>query len=243
MKKRSGLERQTGSNPRSPRRATAISSPRHSRCKSEKFQSSIAPKSDRNIPRLQGYSRLSSSNPRSPRRATAIGLNHTRTSQTKSSNPRSPRRATAINMTRFAGVDPGRSNPRSPRRATAISPDSNNPQTSWFQSSIAPKSDRNGGLCVSSTSAAGFQSSIAPKSDRNARLAHDSEDGRTVPILDRPEERPQWRSCLGERPYVGSNPRSPRRATAIISHLRHLLGCQFQSSIAPKSDRNCSQFC
>ena len=83
-----------------------------------------------------------------------------------------------------------------------------------FQSSIAPKSDRNqeGQHCKNLKPM--FQSSIAPKSDRNIHVPS-THSTRIVPILDRPEERPQWRAIESSAVEKGSNPRSPRRATAI----------------------------
>ena len=83
-----------------------------------------------------------------------------------------------------------------------------------------------------------FQSSIAPKNDRNHLLgptdyllkvpildrpeersqyhvASSGADGVSVPILDRPEERSQSGHSEGPQPTEGSNPRSPRRTIAI----------------------------
>ena len=64
--------------------------------------------------------------------------------------------------------------------------------------------------------------------------------GSRVPILDRPEERSQ--SPL-HHPHThqnrGSNPRSPRRTIAIVNDVLFLRSAdEFQSSIAPKNDRN-----
>ena len=85
---------------------------------------------------------------------------------------------------------------------------------SRFQSSIAPKNDRN-----HTVSREGSCSSSNPRSPRRtiaiSRVLPDRQT-RKVPILDRPEERSQWEI------------------------LRSLKGpaIEFQSSIAPKNDRN-----
>ena len=63
--------------------------------------------------------------------------------------------------------------------------------TAGFQSSIAPKSDRNFLWMLNKLTMRLFQSSIAPKSDRNDYPRPLTTFGRQVPILDRPEERPQ----------------------------------------------------
>ena len=61
-----------------------------------------------------------------------------------------------------------------------------------------------------------------------------------VPILDRPEERSQSNYRLGGSVITrSSNPRSPRRTIAIrLIFPRSLIILSFQSSIAPKNDRN-----
>ena len=83
-----------------------------------------------------------------------------------------------------------------------------------FQSSIAPKGDRN--VSPQDCRQRGqFQSSIAPKGDRNNAL-----------------------SSLLEQQEHGSNPRSPRRATATRNTGENAIWLMFQSSIAPKGDRN-----
>ena len=130
------------------------------------------------------------------------------------------------------------SNPRSPRRATAM------PVATVlgagleaFQSSIAPKSDRNLRHRQRHKHVK-FQSSIAPKSDRNLTkpkipTSHASSNPRSprraTAIV---------KSTIGALPVLGSNPRSPRRATAIRPRILSINGHEFQSSIAPKSDRN-----
>ena len=110
-----------------------------------------------------------------------------------------------------------------------------------FQSSIAPKSDRNVALL------AVFVALIVPILDRpeerpQSRLGVLCDSRGVVPILDRPEERPQLDAHIvdtavlivpildrpEERPQSrnrviydraadSSNPRSPRRATAICA--------------------------
>ena len=89
----------------------------------------------------------------------------------------------------------------------------------WFQSSIAPKSDRN--LCAVRSRFENrlFQSSIAPKSDRNS-IAH-------VALSDRlkfqssiaPKSDRNRSGAIKTVDRKGSNPRSPRRATAISTDL------------------------
>ena len=109
------------------------------------------------------------------------------------SNPRSPRRTIAISVR--TGFEVNRSsNPRSPRRTIAISLGSTRGQTKQlFQSSIAPKNDRN-------------------VYTRSFTLLH-----LDVPILDRPEERSQSTERVSTVPTtVCSNPRSPRRTIAIL---------------------------
>ena len=106
------------------------------------------------------------------------------------------------------------SNPRSPRRATAILNSISQPIAGGFQSSIAPKSDRNCAEFNLWGRVFLFQSSIAPKSDRNQHVIP-VDELHIVPILDRPEERPQF-----------------------IGRSSSLAVWMFQSSIAPKSDRN-----
>ena len=132
------------------------------------FQSSIAPKSDRNEQRDEMKSAIAGSNPRSPRRATAIPGTFAYFIGALSSNPRSPRRATAINIKGVPILYVYGSNPRSPRRATAISTiELLREIVARFQSSIAPKSDRNELERRVMKVKTLFQSSIAPKSDRN----------------------------------------------------------------------------
>ena len=61
-----------------------------------------------------------------------------------------------------------------------------------FQSSIAPKNDRNSWPQIQILKRPGwFQSSIAPKNDRNSLKVKASSMTYLVPILDRPEERSQ----------------------------------------------------
>ena len=135
------------------------------------------------------------------------------------------------------------SNPRSPRRATATRyPPHPALRPTLFQSSIAPKGDRNGLPSSLPTEDFLFQSSIAPKGDRNLIVHYTTKTGLPVPILDRPEGRPQhpvpvlcnheWVVPILDRPegrpqhndfservlpHPCSNPRSPRRATATSS--------------------------
>ena len=85
-----------------------------------------------------------------------------------------------------------------------------------FQSSIAPKNDRNIEVPQHPLRTAMFQSSIAPKNDRNVVLKRSSPIKAGVPILDRPEERSQLPSLWVSVAQSG----------------------MFQSSIAPKNDRN-----
>ena len=108
-----------------------------------------------------------------------------------------------------------------------------------FQSSIAPKNDRNLMIywldCEISQP---FQSSIAPKNDRNhAHQKHPLYRG--VPILDRPEERSQLlRACsrsLFKKFQSSIAPKNDRNRSAVLSWIQTVW---FQSSIAPKNDRN-----
>ena len=109
------------------------------------------------------------------------------------------------------------SNPRSPRKTIAIVPTKINPPPRCpFQSSIAPKDDRNWVIDF-------------------GRL------GLIVPILDRPERRSQSFPTSDRRSTVpqSSNPRSPRKTIAISENMAiGGDGFTFQSSIAPKDDRN-----
>ena len=135
-----------------------------------RFQSSIAPKSDRNVDKVRVYSIaptvpiLDRPEERPQCRGRLIvpiaGI---------CSNPRSPRRATAIHLDTQRLAPYRCSNPRSPRRATAIDRWNHRDRTLTR-----------------------FQSSIAPKSDRNAMVVTPLGAVLLVPILDRPEERPQF---------------------------------------------------
>ena len=70
------------------------------------------------------------------------------------------------------------------------------------------------------------------------KMSHHNRSG-AVPILDRPEERPQSQDNIKVGAKLCSNPRSPRRATAIpVFSSAKQVNEAFQSSIAPKSDRN-----
>ena len=85
----------------------------------------------------------------------------------------------------------------------------------------------------------GFQSSIAPKSDRNLCDLAGFEFNALVPILDRPEERPQylWQGkdlVRGKVPILDRPEERPQFKQSLNLFDRKL----FQSSIAPKSDRN-----
>ena len=111
---------------------------------------------------------------------------------TEGSNPRSPRRTIAITVEQTRLAASLGSNPRSPRRTIAIAtPPPSDPENE-FQSSIAPKNDRN----------------VASMVMKMAALK--------VPILDRPEERSQYKRILPDpKSSFSSNPRSPRRTIAI----------------------------
>ena len=125
------------------------------------------------------------------------------------SNPRSPRRATAIrSLHRAVGLNEC-SNPRSPRRATAI-----RNLIRWQKTkSSNPRSPRR----ATAISAIYFVQFF-----------------KRVPILDRPEERPQSWVALGSDSWIFcSNPRSPRRATAMID----LIGSKDFSETVPILDR------
>ena len=145
-------------------------------------------------PRFTPWTRPRSSNPRSPRRTIAIYLIGVRRYIHSSSNPRSPRRTIAIGGYFTTSLCFTGSNPRSPRRTIAIAclPGFRS-QVVRFQSSIAPKNDRNQGRRSDLLSSLQFQSSIAPKNDRNhgKRSRPGRNHQKFVPILDRPEERSQ----------------------------------------------------
>ena len=132
-----------------------------------------------------------------------------------------------------------------------------------FQSSIAPKNDRN----WSTRSLLYCSESSNPRSPRRTIAMNRLEliESRVqVPILDRPEERSQSDSIHHRRwTLMRSNPRSPRRTIAMVGfknssswsqssnprsprrtiaiRLRFCpawIAFKFQSSIAPKNDRN-----
>ena len=167
------MELQKCSNPRSPRRTTATIKNRRGR-EVALFQSSIAPKDDRNLARNRLLRLLSllGSNPRSPRRTTATAYREWTCGVFSCSNPRSPRRTTATIWTYvIAELLRLCSNPRSPRRTTATGMAllaAVLVAVFTFQSSIAPKDDRNDSVGGGSLKIQEFQSSIAPKDDRNS---------------------------------------------------------------------------
>ena len=135
-----------------------------------------------------------------------------------SSNPRSPRRTIAIQthfqvLRLFAVPILDR-----PEERSQYDPRIPIDRATVFQSSIAPKNDRNL-QGVWGFHLLRFQSSIAPKNDRNSafdRLVAIAD----VPILDRPEERSQSCHTLGLINSFRSNPRSPRRTIAIFPRVR-----------------------
>ena len=178
----------TGSNPRSPRRATAMERGLYG-VYAQGFQSSIAPKSDRNTFN-PSYSIISSR-----------------------SNPRSPRRATAMTVFLIANGALTGSNPRSPRRATAMERGLYGVYAQGFQSSIAPKSDRN----TFNPSYSIISSRSNPRSPRRA-TAMSSVTLWGFYMRSNPRS-PRRATAIGGvsamAQGVGSNPRSPRRATAI----------------------------
>ena len=89
------------------------------------------------------------------------------------------------------------------------------PQPISFQSSIAPKDDRNMSLTMTAHMTL-FQSSIAPKDDRNLLRLPLRVSISFVPILDRPERRSQFvKATLKGIDKFCSNPRSPRKTIAI----------------------------
>ena len=158
-------------------------------------------------------------------------------------NPRSPRRTIATQHTATATESKGNSfNPRSPRRTIATLIQQLLRLNILFQSSIAPKDDRNKVNLLDCKPIPLFQSSIAPKDDRNLSVYSkrsliicfnprsprrtiatvmriDDLQLTCVSILDRPEGRSQLVNLdLGLAQLPGFNPRSPRRtiATAYI---------------------------
>ena len=155
-----------------------------------------------------------------------------------SSNPRSPRRTIAISDFLGRGIAYC-SNPRSPRRTIAISTIGPSVSSLRFQSSIAPKNDRNDifsqiphrsrkrsnprsprrtiaiRFCARSPSARDVPILDRPEERSQLISLGSRRNQQNVPILDRPEERSQSRSPLSPNLYPSSNPRSPRRTIAM----------------------------
>ena len=133
-----------------------------------------------------------------------------------------------------------RSNPRSPRKAIAILAVSSISATSIVPILDRPERQSQCAIGVATPWEIVFQSSIAPKGNRNSpRQLHQAIE--SVPILDRPERQSQcgWkRSIMANRGFqssiapkgnrndlpgsslfviLSSNPRSPRKAIAMSS--------------------------
>ena len=157
-----------------------------------------------------------------------------------SSNPRSPRKTIAMKASLDLISLCLCSNPRSPRKTIAISDLMSNGIT---QSSvpILDRPERRSQWCLLSTCTK--IETIVPILDRPERrsqsfLACNTVQSTYVPILDRPERRSQYVSQRLSVASHGSNPRSPRKTIAIGKFVSARKQCKFQSSIAPKDDRN-----
>ena len=86
-----------------------------------------------------------------------------------------------------------------------------------------------------------FQSSIAPKNDRNAQAVTIGASG-GVPILDRPEERSQSYFYVNDDWSLVPILDRPEERSQLSEHRSGFQpNCLFQSSIAPKNDRNAAQ--
>ena len=131
-----------------------------------------------------------------------------------------------------------------------------------FQSSIAPKGNRNS--IKSSTIPAALFVPILDRPERQSQsIIVDLNTIELVPILDRPERQSQFlgwmarsrlivssnprspRKAIAIRPWLrstdrtrSSNPRSPRKAIAMVDIIAQIGDTLFQSSIAPKGNRN-----
>ena len=178
---------------------------------SQKFQSSIAPKDDRNVGEFLAIAALLVSILDRPEGRPQPGLLPTLSTVPRCFNPRSPRRTTATGIVRdtlsikpvVSILDRPEGRPQ-PERALMV----NKPKVSILD---RPEGRPQLSLLLFQLIIFLFQSSIAPKDDRNIKSSR----------------------ITGEN-VAGFNPRSPRRTTATVEQV---LSADCFTSFNPRSPR------